>query len=651
MLKKIKNKISMLISKNGSNLWFIFFMGVGIFGISFSAQAAEYYVEVKSSAEENVTDEGEIAWNDAQSINFPTSAETAMKRAVAGDTVYFRGGAYELNASSIAYSGEYGYQAILQPENSGTINNPIVFKAYGNEIPLLNGHVIIKISGIAGVGTDSNHLVDTSVDFTALGVENWDVFRTGDKEGGAAIDTVSAHEVIFYTGTHNTNGSLVAGDSYEISDRFITTPIGVWRQEYITIDGFKIQSDNRINAARIIMSNHSVNFNAKGLIIKNCDIYGGDKDIVHGDNREGVRIERTEGAVVKNCRVYGFNSVNNNHNTGAFKTYDNDDLIFENNEIYDSTNGIYIKRKTDGANIRNNYIHNNYEGIIITSYISVEYSSERNIFIYNNIIAHSENATISDNVQETSDSDNMHIYDNTFYTGDSKAISVSLGPGRKFFYNNILVGRPRDYDIGHLKFSSNNPIDNGKSFMLIESDFNLVDPLNSPQGLLIRTINYDDNNERVSANYWNLNDWTTSGELDDGTNPGLNSFIADPLFLNISGSMTQMNDFEIAQNSPCRGAGKNGTNIGADISLVGIQNGNNNNNLRADVDQSGTINSTDAMLTLRNSLGLSMTGTNWQASANTGDVNCDGNSNSTDAMLILRYSLGLDMNGTGWCGN
>ncbi len=73
-------------------------------------------------------------------------------------------------------------------------------------------------------------------------------------------------------------------------------------------------------------------------------------------------------------------------------------------------------------------------------------------------------------------------------------------------------------------------------------------------------------------------------------------------------------------------------------------------NLRADVDQSGTINSTDAMLTLRYSLGLSMAGTNWQASANTGDANCDGNSNSTDAMLILRYSLGLDMNGTGWCG-
>ena len=77
--------------------------------------------------------------------------------------------------------------------------------------------------------------------------------------------------------------------------------------------------------------------------------------------------------------------------------------------------------------------------------------------------------------------------------------------------------------------------------------------------------------------------------------------------------------------------------------------GGNQNQIRADVDNNSTINTTDAMLTLRNSLGLSMSGTNWFSSTTTGDVNCDGNSNSTDAMLILRHSLGLDMSGTGWC--
>ncbi len=71
--------------------------------------------------------------------------------------------------------------------------------------------------------------------------------------------------------------------------------------------------------------------------------------------------------------------------------------------------------------------------------------------------------------------------------------------------------------------------------------------------------------------------------------------------------------------------------------------------IRADADQSGTINTIDAMLTLRNSLGLDMVETAWQSSTTIGDVNCDENSNSTDAMLLLRYSLGLNMSETDWC--
>ncbi len=70
---------------------------------------------------------------------------------------------------------------------------------------------------------------------------------------------------------------------------------------------------------------------------------------------------------------------------------------------------------------------------------------------------------------------------------------------------------------------------------------------------------------------------------------------------------------------------------------------------RADVDGSSAITTADALLTLRNSLGLDMSSTAWQVSATTGDVNCDNVSNSADALLILRYSLGLDMGETSWC--
>jgi hypothetical protein len=78
---------------------------------------------------------------------------------------------------------------------------------------------------------------------------------------------------------------------------------------------------------------------------------------------------------------------------------------------------------------------------------------------------------------------------------------------------------------------------------------------------------------------------------------------------------------------------------------------NNTPTIRADVDQNSFVNTTDAFLTLRNSLGINMSNTNWQVSATTGDVNCDGNTNSTDAFLTLRSSLGLNMGGTDWCIN
>jgi hypothetical protein len=145
---------------------------------------------------------------------------------------------------------------------------------------------------------------------------------------------------------------------------------------------------------------------------------------------------------------------------------------------------------------------------------------------------------------------------------------------------------------------------------------------------------------------------------------------------------TTIDDYALTPASPGYQAASDGTNMGANMSAVGLRtimtpmvcsnhNGNQTScesngcnycvgtcqnascptstDIRADVDQNASINTADAMLTLRNSLGLIMTGTVWQTSATTGDVNCDGKSNTTDAMLILRQSSGLSMNGTGWC--
>ena len=111
---------------------------------------------------------------------------------------------------------------------------------------------------------------------------------------------------------------------------------------------------------------------------------------------------------------------------------------------------------------------------------------------------------------------------------------------------------------------------------------------------------------------------------------------------------TTIAGFALTSSSSGYQSGDDGKDMGANISLVGRQS-IFPTQYRADVDNNSQINTTDAMLTLRNSLGLDMSGTNWQTSTTTGDADCNGSTTSTDAMLILRYSLGLEMSGTGWC--
>src|SRR3989339_1759584 len=480
--------------------------------------AAVYYVSPASIS----TD-----WAAAQNISAPCSAATAMLNAIAGDTVYFRGGVYELGPSAVPGQADIGYHATLEPANSGTSENPITFQAYPGEGAVLNGHVTVNVTCIADAGTDNYHLVDNDVDFIAAVVVGWSIFRTTDKEGGAAVDTVETHTVTFQTGTHNSNVNLLPGDAYTIGQD-IVSPIGVWRQEYIIIDGFKVQADSGLNAARIIIGSHSAGYYARGLTVKNCEVYGGTTKIVHGDNREGMRVECTEGAVVSGCKVNNFLNVTNNQNTSAFKTYDNNNFIFKNNEIYDSLRGFYIKRRTNGAVVKNNYVYNCNEGVAITSVISVDYNSQRNVSIFNNVITYSGSFTLSDSVQETSDSDNMRVYNNTFYTGYGTAATVTFGAGRKYYYNNILVGRPRDYDLGHMRFTSQNPATGGTAVRIMECDHNLLDPLDSSQGMLIRIIKYGDSGEYISTNYRSLSAWQSSGELDDGSNPGTGSLAVSP---------------------------------------------------------------------------------------------------------------------------
>jgi hypothetical protein len=103
--------------------------------VSAPLRAAVYYVSPSSVSND---------WPAARSVTTPCTPLAAMENTAAGDTVYFRGGTYELGINPNE-NDPNGKAAILMPENSGTDGAPITFMAYAAEAPVLN----------ATVGTDT----------------------------------------------------------------------------------------------------------------------------------------------------------------------------------------------------------------------------------------------------------------------------------------------------------------------------------------------------------------------------------------------------------------------------------------------------------------------------------------------------------------
>lgn len=464
---------------------------LSIFCLVKNSEAATYYVAPKSTPTENMTDQGINIWQqNCTNPSTPCSAETAMKQAQEGDTVYFKEGLYSLGECPDVFE-----HAKLEPSHSGSEQNPITFIASSNESPII----------------DCTHSTVTE------------------------------------------------------NDAARTRAIGTNSQDYIIWDGFTVQANGGSGRGGIVVwgvpGNPSI-----GCQVRNCIVTGGEM-ITFNSNVEGIRIQETENALIKNCKIYSFNETTNAGNLGAVKMYSNVNATVENCEIYDCTEGIFDKGDSVGSTFRYNYIHDiGKYAIYVSDYgdpATTFSSNHRNMKIYHNVVAYVGQRMIENVSQENSDSDNMEVYNNTFYSGNAISASVSLGAGDKRFYNNIIQGLSINSDVRLLRFNMAGtiPVD------LMESDYNNFGSMGS---FSVKFIEPDPNNtaNKLYNSYTSLSSWQNSGELADGNNPDQHSFASDPQFANVSGRMNALSDFEIGAS--CIGTGKNNGNIGADISLVGF---------------------------------------------------------------------------------
>ncbi len=366
------------------------------------------------------------------------------------------------------------------------------------------------------------------------------------------------------------------------------------------------------------------------ITIRNNHIH--DTDGPLGGNIGAIRMNTSHDILIENNLLHGnyIRAAQNLNGANIFIFGGTTNIFIKNNELYDSEQGVFYKHSGYGNSVfENNYLHDmRSSGFRIAS---------DNITMKNNLLLNIEGSAFDIHSEGgcTECTRNAVIENNTVVNcggsyllnrGSDRPGAINTTVKNNIFYQS---GGPRIWVYGsNEEFSTN------------YSDFHA-----SYNNFFIDDLGF---------NYFGSNTWGDLGDiysLEDFQSMGfeINSFNEDPLFVNASGHMNQVDDFELGVNSLSVYSDENSKNRGVDIAIVGINQEVVQLNIRADVNQDSQINTTDAMLALRNSLGLQMIGTAWEISATTGDANCDGSSKSTDAMLILRYSLGLDMSETDWC--
>ena len=330
-------------------------------------------------------------------------------------------------------------------------------------------------------------------------------------------------------------------------------------QEYITLDGFTVMGGSGTRVVTICVSGNTgvEDPYKKGNIVQNMTLDGG-AVFAGSNNRDGIWVSDSDGALIKNNTIYDYAPGNGDDNYAGIKMYHVENSIFENNYIYNCERGIYSKSNMNSSIIRYNFITDVSVGIYDASFISQTYSSNNNS-VYHNIVLNASFVGIRWRTEDGLTVAGNVFYNNTLYNTDI-GIRIQNGTGWEI-YNNVIRRETG---------SSRYHIALGETFELDVSNYNLFDSTQTnPSGFNI-TTRYDVGGGNV---YTSLASWQSSGEETGSNNPGANSVYDDPEYVNTSGNMNEIADFALAVTSPGYQTGVGGIDMGADVSLVGVDAG------------------------------------------------------------------------------
>ncbi len=610
--------------------------------------------EATSSNVYYVSPTGSASWSECTNIDTPCDIYTASDNAQAGDTVFLRGGTYEIDwgRAERIWGNDAWQHSAVEIANSGTGTSPIIFKSYLSEIPLF--------------------------------IWDSDTVIQDPNKGSSMFGSYRESWIIW-------DGLNVIGRQDEIARDKI---FNIWFGKHITIRNCDLQGSSVTNPYNnpIIFSDGDSTDPTDYFLIINNKIHGATS--VSGDNSAGIMFYDSDHVTITKNNFY-------DNQNGIYDKSGSNNVECSYNTFYNNQLGyLFMATASDRINIsihNNIFINNSVYDVSISRIGDTDPSViVANFFIFSNTF-YSQFPIYSITARWRNQPNSMintQIYNNLFSNGDP-IINIGSDLTDYMDYNNYDDVKSYRIDgVDYFNFSSYKSATN-YDLNSTTNNPNFINPGGTSPEDYKRTSYPTDGRGGTYPNV--MGAYITGNEIigytDGGVSPTLDTTPPTLSSPSPSGTLTAGTtqttlSITTNENSTCKYSTTPETDYSSipntftttggtthSTTVTGLTDGNTYNyyircqdesgnvntndttitfsisptSSRADVDNNSQINTTDAMLTLRNSLGLSMTNTNWQASTTTGDVNCDGNSNSTDAMLILRYSLGLSMEGTGWC--
>jgi len=381
---------------------------------------------------------------------------------------------------------------------------------------------------------DGTYNVPTSASYE---IPSYNPSNSGTSENPITFKALNRHDAIL-KGRGGTSGSGI----------YLQPMIGAFGSDYIVWDGFYVYARDNGDTTNIF---GNCRFDGStGSKIINSRFVGGTHSYGGSANSAAVFVQGANYTVIENNEITGYREASNNENNAAILLYPSSYVTVKNNTLYDNTAGINLKDGASYATVSYNDIRNNCRGVYFAN------ANGHNItgpVVEYNLIANNERQGIS--VSPDATTSNLVIRNNIIYhnvpssTGDAE-MEIKPGAASVYpkIYNNIVY---RDYKSMQFDGSANN---------LAECDHNQWST-----NLSITMHKY-----QTTANYTSLLAWQNSGELYGNENPGEGSLNSDPLFVNTSGTMTELADFALQAGSPCLGAGRDSEDMGVDITLVGV---------------------------------------------------------------------------------